>query len=186
MEVVQAKLDVANLDRSLVKNVTDISERMARIGEGSPLSTDWNLQPTMGDETMEGFSLSKLQALSRGSPKKGKKKKPKRRPIKNGSDPGSSDSSSSSSDSSSSSSSSASSDSSKKKRKGRKTKELLDPDKFKAGGRRSSIIGDEPRIGPGADRYYGERSPSYLCIQPPPTTDSLYLDAIKIDRVLEF
>ena len=71
-------------------------------------------------------------------------------------------------------------------RKGRKTKELLDPDKFKAGGRRSSIIGDEPRIGPGADRYYGERAPPYLCIQPPPTTDSLYLDSIKIDRVLAY
>ena len=197
MEVLQAKRDVANLDRSLVKNVTDISERMDRIGENPGASVnhsvdpdEWYLQRTMGDETMEGFSLSKLQALSKDSPDKRKKKrakdKKKRTKGSGNDDPGSSDSSSSSSDSSSSSSSSSSSDSSKKKRKDRKAKDILDPEKFKAGGRRSSIIGDEPAHRPGADRYYRDRSPSYLCIQPPPTTDSLYLDAVKIDRVLAF
>ena len=63
---------------------------------------------------------------------------------------------------------------------------VLNPDRFKPGGRRTSILGYEDMRRPMGDWYSRDPTSPYFCIQPPPDTKDLFLDKIRIDTVLAF
>ena len=193
--------EIERMGSSMANNVAEVSarvdklERPVRSGSIHSINPDdWIVDPTtltMGEETI-AFMRENDSPASKGQ-NKGKKKisKSKKKHLESededpsGSDPSSSSSSSSESDESSSSDSSSEKSRRKSKKKG-KAKALLDPEKFGAGGRRTSIIGDEGMREPVGGGYYRDRGSAYLCIQPPPDTKDLYLDKIRIDSVLAF
>ena len=75
-EVIKAREEMANMERSLLQNVPDISQRVDKIAATPSPGEDHNvlhLQSFMGDATMEDYSLSKLQALSQPTPNREKK-----------------------------------------------------------------------------------------------------------------
>jgi len=200
LELSLAKEEVANLDKSLVKNVTDISARVDKIkllppkDEHSEEIGNWLKLAAEADESAKNYSLSVLQRESADTPKKKSSKKSKAKHGKKKAvrisdeepDPGDSPPDSSESENESPTGSDTS-DTEKSKKK--KKKDFLDPDKFRPGGRRSSILGDPEEYRPPTPQYYpylAERSAPTLSLQPHPTTSDLYLDKVRIDSVLAF
>jgi len=154
------------------KNLTSISDKVDKsIGA-------WVLDNDMGEETRKGFSLS-LDVDETVSGKKDSKKssrKSKEVNVFDDDDPDDSDGSSPSDKS----------DDDQNKRDIPKKKDMNPKRaKFKAPKRRESIIGnddDSDTEGIG----FGHRQPAIICVQPPLTTDKLYLEEVKINNVLAF
>jgi len=199
LDLSQAKEEVANLDKSLVKNVTDISARVDKIkllppkDEHSEEIGNWLKIAAEANESARNYSLSALQKESADTPKKSSKKSKskhgKKKAVKisdDEPDPGDSPPGSSGSENESPTGSDTS-DTEKSKKK--KKKDFLDPDKFRPGGRRTSILGDPEEYRPPPQQYYpylADRSAPTLSLQPHPTTSDLYLDKVRIDSVLAF
>jgi len=200
LELSQAKEEVANLDKSIVKNVSDISARVDKIkllppkDEHSEEIGNWLKIAAEANESARNYSLSALQKESADTPKKSSKKSKSKHGRKKAvkisddePDPGDSPPGSSGSENESPTGSDTSDTEKSKKKK--KKKDFLDPDKFRPGGRRTSILGDPEEYRPPPQQYYpylADRSAPTLSLQPHPTTSDLYLDKVRIDSVLAF
>jgi len=66
----------------------------------------------------------------------------------------------------------------------KKVDRLLDPKEFKSESRRSSIVSNGHTSRSKDKKKYGTQP--VVCIQPPPTTDGMYLEKVKVGRVLAF
>ena len=150
-----------------------------------------------GDMTLKEFVKLRRLAGEVISTKKGKSKKStpksKKKPIRTTDEDGSgngSDNNSEDLDSAENGSDKGSEESdtgSKRSTRSKKDKTpVLNPDRFKPGGRRTSILGYEDMRRPMGDWYSRDPASPYFCIQPPPDTKDLFLDKIRIDTVLAF
>ena len=190
--------EIERVGNNMATNVAEVSVRVDRLERPARRNSihnispdDWFVDPTtltMGEETIafmqENADTSKNRAKKKRSKSK-KKHKESEDDNPSDSDPSSSSSSSSDDDDNSSSDKSSSGGKSRRKKKG-KAKALLDPEKFGAGSRRTSIIGDEGMREPVGGGYYRDRGSALLYVQPPPDTKELFLDKIRIDSVLAF
>jgi len=179
-----AKTDVANLDRSLSKNISEISTRVDKVSsvpnksEYSVIADDWRKDLEWEERAAKAVAQSRALRAS----KHGQKKVARTSdgdPDPEGSPPASDE------DSSGEESDRSMDDNDRK----RKKKDILEKEQFRPGGKRLSILGDppDPRTSvDGIHPYFHSYMQPTMSVQPRPSTSDLFLDQIKIENVLAF